>query len=67
MEKEIALYENIKDKGLKRLEFENMKNVERLHDPNDQYYHDEEQYALDRFSYYECFKCKEPYFGGKKE
>ena len=26
-----------------------------------------EEYALTNLSYYQCFKCSNPYFGGKKE
>ena len=26
-----------------------------------------EEYALKNLSYYQCFKCSNPYFGGKKE
>eukprot|EP00362_Geleiidae_sp_MMETSP1317_P002486 CAMPEP_0201282632 /NCGR_PEP_ID=MMETSP1317-20130820/6205_1 /ASSEMBLY_ACC=CAM_ASM_000770 /TAXON_ID=187299 /ORGANISM="Undescribed Undescribed, Strain Undescribed" /LENGTH=139 /DNA_ID=CAMNT_0047595947 /DNA_START=119 /DNA_END=539 /DNA_ORIENTATION=- len=54
--------------AMKRLEFEGMLNDARLKDPNDaDYYNQPERYALARFSYYECYKCKKPYFGGKKE
>lgn len=63
----LELYEDIKSKALKRLEFEGMHNDVRLKDPNDRnYYNQPERYALDSLSYYECFKCKRPYFGGKK-
>ena len=62
-----ALYEDIKDKALKRLKFEGMDGEERLKNPTDPYYNNPEKYSLDRFSYYMCFKCKLPYFGGKKE
>ena len=26
-----------------------------------------EKFVMDRMSYYMCFKCKEPYFGGMKD
>ena len=39
----------------------------RLQDPNDDYYQNIEKYVMNRLSYYMCFKCKEPYFGGLKE
>ncbi|CAG9311497.1 unnamed protein product [Blepharisma stoltei] len=67
MDKILELYDDIRQKGLKRLKFEGMENDPRLNDPNDHYYQKPDIYALDRFAYYECFKCKQPYFGGKKE
>lgn len=63
----LELYDDIRQKGIKRLKFEGMENDARLKDPDDHYYGKPEIYALDRFAYYECFKCKQPYFGGKKE
>jgi E3 ubiquitin-protein ligase MYCBP2 len=63
----LGLYEDIRTKALKRLEFEGMHNDARLRDPSDRnYFNQPERYALDSLSYYECFKCKVPYFGGKK-
>ncbi|OMJ78568.1 hypothetical protein SteCoe_21592 [Stentor coeruleus] len=61
-----ALYEDIRDKALKRMKFEN-EGEDRIKNPKDTYYNDPERYALDRYSYYMCFKCKKPYFGGKKD
>lgn len=61
------IYEEIKEKAMKRLKFEGMDGEERLKNPKDDYYNNPEKYSLDRFSYYVCFKCALPYFGGKKE
>ncbi|OMJ84353.1 hypothetical protein SteCoe_14579 [Stentor coeruleus] len=61
-----VLYEDILDKALKRMKFENEGN-DRIQNPTDTYYNSPERYALDRYSYYMCFKCKKPYFGGKKD
>mmetsp|Transcript_23513 Transcript_23513/g.41672 ORF Transcript_23513/g.41672 Transcript_23513/m.41672 type:complete len:608 (-) Transcript_23513:48-1871(-) len=63
----LELYQDIREKALKRLDFEGMSNDVRLKDPNDRnYFNQPERYAFDSLSYYECFKCKRPYFGGKK-
>ena len=37
---------------------------DRLADPNDVFYGKDQEYANHRCSYYQCFKCKKPYFGG---
>lgn len=39
----------------------------RLEDRNSPYYNDLEKFALFRLSYYMCFKCSNPYFGGIKD
>ena len=61
------LYREITDKALKRLQFEGEDKLPRLSDPNDDYFQQPEKYAMDRFCYYECFRCKAAYFGGKKD
>lgn len=40
---------------------------ERLKDPNNEYFEDLEKFAFDHLNYYECFRCKEPFFGGLKQ
>jgi hypothetical protein len=40
---------------------------ERLKKVGDEYYGNLPKYAMARLSYYLCFKCKKPYFGGLKE
>ena len=37
---------------------------ERLSDPTDHYFGKYEEYAVHKCAFYECFKCKQPYFGG---
>ena len=67
MQEQNQLYEVIKDKSLKRLKFEDSdEDKKRLSTPNDPYYKQPLKYALSVYSYYMCFKCKKPYFGGRK-
>jgi len=58
----------IKDKieglALKRAEHEGLLSHPRLSDPTDHFYNDKKAFALFKCAFYECFKCKEPYFGG---
>ena len=63
----IDLHALIQEKAVKRLEFEKEDQLPRLSDPSDPYYQQPAKYAMDRFCYYECFKCKHPYFGGKRD
>eukprot|EP00826_Nyctotherus_ovalis_P013748 TRINITY_DN1375_c0_g1_i9.p1 TRINITY_DN1375_c0_g1~~TRINITY_DN1375_c0_g1_i9.p1 ORF type:complete len:432 (+),score=91.22 TRINITY_DN1375_c0_g1_i9:404-1699(+) len=61
-----AIFEDIRKKAVDRLKYEGLDKDKRLHDPNDRFYNKFEEYALTRLSYYMCFKCKKPYFGGLK-
>jgi hypothetical protein len=60
------IYDDIKSKSLQRLKFEDLDKDPRLKDPKDKYFQKPLDYALARLSYYQCFKCKLPYFGGLK-
>ena len=35
--------------------------------PHDEYYNNFEKYAMARLSYYTCYECKKPYYGGLKD
>ena len=61
-----ALEKDILDKAVKRAKFEGIDKDERLKNPSDIYYNKLQEYAMARLSYYLCFKCKSPYFGGLK-
>ena len=52
--------------SLMRLKHEEKHKDKRLADPNDVYYKKPQEYAMAIYSYYMCFKCKSPYFGGAK-
>mmetsp|Transcript_18310 Transcript_18310/g.22830 ORF Transcript_18310/g.22830 Transcript_18310/m.22830 type:complete len:84 (+) Transcript_18310:405-656(+) len=39
----------------------------RLTDPTDQYFEDYPALALASCTFYECYTCKEPYFGGMND
>lgn len=61
-----SIYENIKSKALHRLKFEELDKDPRLKNPKDKFFNNPLAYAMARLSYYQCFKCKQPYFGGLK-
>ncbi|EGG21972.1 hypothetical protein DFA_01858 [Cavenderia fasciculata] len=60
------LYNVIKEKGLQRLKSQGPEKGVNLKDPSCRWYNDEEGYVMDRLSFFPCFKCKKPYFGGEK-
>ena len=61
----MTLYEKVKSKAVMRLEYENKAKVEALTDEKSKFYQKPSEYALDRYTYYVCYKCNEPYYGGE--
>jgi hypothetical protein len=61
-----VIFDEIKSKALQRLKFEDLDKDPRLKTPKDKFFNNPLGYALARLSYYQCFKCKLPYFGGLK-
>lgn len=53
--------------ALQRLQFEGMASDPVLSDPSSIYYNNPEKYAVSVFAFYQCYKCKKPYFGGRHE
>ena len=67
LEEVCKLEEEIKVKALERAKHEGLDKDERLKKPGDQYFNDLEKYSMARLSYYTCYECKKPYFGGLKD
>lgn len=59
------LQKRVKDKAIARLSFEGAAQDPPLQ-KGGRYEGRPEAYAMDRFAYYECSECKEPYYGGKR-
>lgn len=67
LNEQITLYNSIRDMAMKRLKFEGLDKDKRLTDPNSTWYGKNEEFAMKRLVYYMCFKCKKPYFAGRRE
>nr|XP_033805293.1 E3 ubiquitin-protein ligase MYCBP2 isoform X3 [Geotrypetes seraphini] len=59
------LYEDVKRKALMRLEYEGLHKSEAITTPGVRFYNDATSYAMNRYAYYVCYKCKKAYFGGE--
>lgn len=66
IEENLALYKDIRWKAHERLKYEGRTKDEKLVTQSSDYYNKPEDYAFAIYSYYQCFKCKKPYFGGLK-
>lgn len=53
----LELYKQVEQKALQRLNLMKL-DVPELKDPNSQFYNKPEKYAMWRFSYFLCYKCK---------
>ena len=51
-------------KALDRAKIEGLDKSDRLKKQGDAYFNNLEKLAMDKLSFYQCFKCKHPYFGG---
>jgi E3 ubiquitin-protein ligase MYCBP2 len=67
IDKEQEFEKVVVKKAMERAKFEDLHKNERLKNPGDRFYNDLKALALYKLSYYQCFKCQEPYFGGMKD
>lgn len=63
----MKMEEEVIEKAIIRAKFENLDKNPRLVDRNDRFFNDIKAFAIYKLSYYQCFKCKGPYFGGMKD
>lgn len=54
------------DKCVLRAKHEGLDLDERIKDSKSEYYNNLEKFAFDHLNYYECYECKDPYFGGHR-
>ncbi|XP_066542914.1 E3 ubiquitin-protein ligase MYCBP2 isoform X1 [Hoplias malabaricus] len=59
------LYEDVRRKALMRLEYEGLHKSEAITTPGARFYNDPAGFAMNRYAYYVCYKCKKAYFGGE--
>ncbi|XP_046701607.1 E3 ubiquitin-protein ligase MYCBP2 isoform X16 [Silurus meridionalis] len=59
------LYEDVRRKALMRLEYEGLHKSEAITMPGARFYNDPAAFAMNRYAYYVCYKCKKAYFGGE--
>lgn len=61
------LKQQIIERATARLQYEGCMKDDALVNKSSRYYKQPQQYALDRFAYYPCSKCQQPYFGGRRQ
>ena len=54
----LDLKEDVRRKALLRLKFENLHSHKEISEPTGRFYRNPEGFALERYCYYQCFKCK---------
>ncbi|KAG1690694.1 E3 ubiquitin-protein ligase MYCBP2 [Nymphon striatum] len=59
------LYEDVRRKALMRLEYEGLNKVEEIMLAKTKFHNDAAGFAMDRYAYYVCYKCKKAYYGGE--
>ncbi|KAL3880993.1 hypothetical protein ACJMK2_033194 [Sinanodonta woodiana] len=59
-----ALCEEVRRMALTRLTHDGLQDTESIRTPGAPFYQDPAGFAINKYAYYICFKCKQPYFGG---
>jgi len=59
------LRDRVQDMANERLEIEGLLQDPRLQ-PNGSYHKRQEEFAMDKLAFYQCHKCRQPYFGGQR-
>jgi hypothetical protein len=59
--------DDVKKKAFERGKFEGLDKDEKMKDPNYVYFGKLQEFAVFKCAYYQCYKCKSPYFGGMKD
>jgi hypothetical protein len=67
MESMLLLKADVQAKATARLKTEGMENDDAFVSPQGKYYRKRDEYAMDRFAFYMCSKCRRPYFGGRRQ
>lgn len=58
----LDLFKDVRRKALMRLEYEGLHTAEAVVTPGARFYNDPASYAMDRYAYYVCYKCKKVRF-----
>lgn len=59
------LYDIVLAKAIERGKADGIDKEERFRNPNDAFYNDFKGYCMSHLTFYQCFKCQVPYFGGR--
>ena len=60
-----ALYDDVRRKALMRLEYEGLHHADAIATAGARFHNDAAGFAMDRYAYYVCFRCKKAYYGGE--
>lgn len=52
--------------ALERLKYEDCDKDKKLTERNSPYFNKPNEYSMAIYAYFMCYKCKNPYFGGRK-
>eukprot|EP01083_Nonionella_stella_P135347 411745_1 len=63
----LRLRDKIKAKSVFRLKVDGLLKDKKLTDPASKWFGKPEEFAMNSYAYYNCFKCKKEYFGGRRD
>ncbi len=63
----MVIKQDVETKALQRSKFEGIDKDPRLNEKADRFYNNLPAWSMFKLAYYQCFKCKKPYYGGMKD
>uniref|UniRef100_A0A6A7FXV8 RanBP-type and C3HC4-type zinc finger-containing protein 1 n=1 Tax=Hirondellea gigas TaxID=1518452 RepID=A0A6A7FXV8_9CRUS len=63
----VQLYKKIQEKSLFRLKVDGLEDDDKLTNPASKWFKQPLEFAMNSFAYYNCFKCNQEYFGGRRD
>ena len=67
IKKIMVIKTDVEQKALQRSKFEGIDKDPRLNEKADRFYNNLAAWSMFKLAYYQCFKCKKPYYGGMKD
>lgn len=62
----LDLLQQVKEKAVARFHVLKLEDTPEVKDRKSPFFKSPEKYSMYRFSYFKCFKCKKPYYGGER-
>jgi E3 ubiquitin-protein ligase MYCBP2 len=67
VEKHVRMQRLICDRIWEQIDVDQLDTDARVTEPSSIYHNDVLRFAIDTYNYFECNRCKKPYFGGRRE
>jgi E3 ubiquitin-protein ligase MYCBP2 len=67
VEPELKLQRLVTDRIWEQIEVDHLESDPRVTEPSSEYFENPLKFALDIYNYFKCYRCRMPYYGGRRE